>query len=63
MTPRYVVMSYDLPPHIVDEVMQLHPKVNKRKPLSVVASQVNISLNELTERVRAASETHHGPTK
>lgn len=63
MTPRYVVMSYDLPPRIIDEIMKLEPHIDKRKPLSDVASELNITLDELTAQVKAAAEKHHGETK
>ncbi|MBL1406017.1 MAG: hypothetical protein COC17_05680 [Hyphomicrobiales bacterium] len=58
MTPRYVVMSYDLPPRIVAEVMNLTPRVDKRKRLSQVATDLNITLEELTIRIRVAAEKH-----
>lgn len=58
MTPRYVVMSYDLPPRIVGEVMNLRPRVDKRRLLSQVADDLNITLEELTVRIRAAAKEH-----
>lgn len=58
MTPRYVGMSYDLPPHILDEVMELRPKVDKRKPLTQVTEDLDITLSELNERITAAQKAH-----
>lgn len=58
MTPRYVVMSYDLPPPIVDEVMGLRPKIDKRKPLTKVLEDLDITLEELQSRVNQAQIAH-----
>lgn len=58
MTPRYVGMSYDLPPQILDDVMQLRPKVDKRKPLTQVVQDLGISLSELNEKIIAAQKAH-----
>lgn len=56
MTPRYVSMSYDLPPRIVDDVMGLEPDNDKFKHLDQVAANLGISLSELQERVLQAQE-------
>lgn len=58
MTPRYVVMSYDLPPPIVDEVMGLRPKIDKRKPLTKVLEDLDITLEELQTRINDAQAAH-----
>lgn len=58
MTPRYVIMSYDLPPEMVGEIMDLQPKVDKRKPLSQVVEDLGITMSELNERVIAAQKAH-----
>lgn len=58
MTPRYVVMSYDLPPPIVDEVMGLRPKIDKRKPLTRVLEDLDITLEELQTRINEAQAAH-----
>lgn len=58
MTPRYVVMSYDLPPPIVDEVMGLRPKIDKRKPLTRVLEDLGITLEELQTRINEAQAAH-----
>ena len=58
MTPRYVVMSYDLPPPIVDEVMGLRPKIDKRKPLTKVLEDLGITLEELQTRINDAQAEH-----
>lgn len=58
MTPRYVVMSYDLPPPIVDEVMGIRPKIDKRKPLTKVLEDLGITLEELQTRINEAQAEH-----
>lgn len=58
MTPKYVVMSYDLPPPIIDEVMGLRPKIDKRKPLTKVIEDLDITLEELQNRINEAQAAH-----
>lgn len=58
MTPRYVVMSYELPPQVVDEIMDLRPKIDKRKPLKKVTEDLGITLDELQLLVDAAQKAH-----
>ncbi|WP_316859043.1 hypothetical protein [uncultured Cohaesibacter sp.] len=58
MTPKYVGMSYHLPPHIIREVMQLDEvrQEKKRVRLKDVTSQLGISLSELEARIREAKQ-------
>ena len=58
MTPRYVGMSWDLPPHVIDQVMELRPHIDKRKHLDEVVEDLGITLEELNERVAAIKEQH-----
>lgn len=58
MTPKYVVMSYDLPPKYVDDVMGLRPKIDKRKPLKDVLEDLDITIEELQIKVDAAQAEH-----
>lgn len=55
MTPRYVVMSYDLPRHIVADVLDLPPSGPGSLKLGTIANDMGLSLNELTIRVREAA--------
>lgn len=60
MTPKYVGMSYQLPPHVIDEVMEISEKgKGKRIKLAEVIVKLDISLEELESRVRQAAEKHH----
>ncbi len=58
MTPKYVVMSYDLPPQIVDDVMGLRPKIDKQKPLTKVLEDLDMTMDELQIKVDAAQAEH-----
>ena len=59
MTPRYVGMSWKLPPHILDEVMQIEEKgKGKRIKLDQVVARMGISLEELEARIRSAKQEH-----
>lgn len=57
MTPRYIVMSYDLPRPIVAEVLDLPPDGSRLK-MDTIAADLGLTLDELTERVRAAAELY-----
>lgn len=60
MTPKYVGMSYQLPPHVIDEVMEIGEKgEGKRIKLDEVIARLDISLQELEARVRQAAVEHH----
>ncbi|WP_114011363.1 hypothetical protein [Cohaesibacter intestini] len=54
MSPKYVGMSYQLPPEIIREVMQLDRFEGKRVTIKKVAEGLDISLEELERRVRNA---------
>ncbi|WP_319530733.1 hypothetical protein [uncultured Cohaesibacter sp.] len=54
MTPKYVGMSYRLPPEIIRQVMQLEAFEGRRVKLSDVVERMDITLPELEARVRAA---------
>lgn len=55
MTPRYVVMSYDLPRPVVLNLMNLTPATEPGKSMKDISAQMGVSLDELTQRVRAAA--------
>ncbi|PUB13596.1 hypothetical protein [Yoonia sediminilitoris] len=58
MTPRYIVMSYDLPPEVVAELLDLTPQQDRRVPMRDIAEKMGITLDELTEIVRAAAAAY-----
>lgn len=57
MSPKYVSMSYQLPPHVMREVMQLEAFEGKRVTVKDVAEGLGISLEELEARVRKAQQS------
>ncbi|PLW74902.1 hypothetical protein [Cohaesibacter celericrescens] len=58
MTPRYVSLSYAIPPEIVQDVMELEDMGRPRVKLDEVTAKLGISLAELQERVWAAKKSH-----
>lgn len=52
MTPQYVMKSYDLPKTIVDEVFEIDPEVPQKRKIRFIAQRLDLSLEELTERLR-----------
>lgn len=58
MTPRYVVMTYDLPRDVVAETLGLTDLSQRRWRLGRLAEEQGISMEDLTARVRAAAEAY-----
>ena len=63
MRPRYVAMSYDLPPQVLAEVLGIGPppKEKDREPLTMadIAEAQGVDLETLTERVRDGAAAFH----
>ncbi|WP_371171496.1 hypothetical protein [Aliiroseovarius sp. 2305UL8-7] len=57
MTPRYIVLTYDVPRPFVFEVLGLDIEADKGIRLGRVAEASGLSMEELTEQVRAAIDT------
>ena len=59
MTPRYVVLSYDLPRSVVAEILELGPPPEgRRRRMGDIAAEKGISLDELTMLVRSAATAY-----
>ncbi|MEO0484877.1 MAG: hypothetical protein AAF092_03065 [Pseudomonadota bacterium] len=58
MTPRYVVLTYDLPRPVVRDILELPPEGAGGIRLSFVAQELGLTLDELTTRVREAAEEY-----
>ncbi|MEP4431283.1 MAG: hypothetical protein ABJ349_03685 [Hyphomicrobiales bacterium] len=59
MTPRYVVLSYELPRSVVAEVLELTSEdEGKRRRLGKIAERMDLTLDELTQKVREAAQTY-----
>ena len=58
MTPRYVVMSYDLPRAEVAEILGLTTEDQRGMTMRDIAVLNDMSLDELTEKVRTMAETY-----
>ena len=57
MTPRYIVLTYDLPRPYVAEILKLTERDRGRR-LKRIAEDQGLTLDELTARVRAAAEEY-----
>lgn len=60
MTPRYLVHSYDLPPELVREVLDLEGEPRKRRTLAGIARESGLTLEEIERRIRRAAAAHYG---
>jgi hypothetical protein len=58
MTPRFIVMTYDLPKPIVFDFLGLHPGKDDNRPLWRVAEDLGLTMQELTARVRIRAEEY-----
>ena len=59
MTPRYVVLSYDIPRDVALEVLGLDQEATGRRlHMRDIAQLQQIDLAELTQRVRIAAENY-----
>lgn len=57
MTPRYVAHSYDLPPEVVREVLELEPSDGRRRTLAEIASTSGLTLEEMQRRIAEAARS------
>ncbi len=58
MTPRFVVLTYDLPRPFVFELLSLDPEEDAGLRLRRIAERDGITMDELTARVREAAEQY-----
>ncbi|MDX8347969.1 hypothetical protein SLH49_08220 [Cognatiyoonia sp. IB215446] len=58
MTPRYVVLTYDLPRPLVMELLELDPDDDRGIRLGRLAQERNISMDDLTTLVRDATAAY-----
>lgn len=58
MTPRYVVMSYDLPRQVVADVLALPEGGPQGRKMDEIAKDMDLTLDELTVLVRQAADAH-----
>lgn len=58
MTPRYVVMTYDLPREVVAETLGLTDLSQRRWRLGRLAEEQGVTMEDLTARVRDAAAAY-----
>lgn len=60
MTPGFVAHSYDLPPEVVREVLELDAGEGKRRTLAEVMETSDLTLEEIQQRIDAAVRAREG---
>ncbi len=60
MTLRYVARSWDLPPDLLAQTLELDPAPRQRLSLREIAAQKGMTLEELTRRIATAAQTLRG---
>ncbi len=64
MTPKYIVMSYDIPREIVADILGLDDNDRgKGLRLKEVAESQNLSLDQLTVKIRNVAQTYRESQK
>lgn len=63
MTPRYVVMTYDLPRPLVAELLGLTDPSQRGQSLRRIADDMGLTMEELTELVRAEAAIYREAEK
>lgn len=58
MTPKYIVLTYDLPRPLVADMLGLTSMDQRGTPMRDVATEMGVTLDELTDIVRAAAAAH-----
>lgn len=60
MTPRYVALSYDLPPGVVRDALELEPVDGERRTLEEIAESSSLTLEEIQRRIDEAVRSRKG---
>ena len=60
MTPGYVAHSYELPPEVVRDVLELDAGDGKRRTLAEIAESSDLTLEEIQRRIDAAARAYEG---
>lgn len=60
MTPRYVALSYDLPPGTVREALELEAVDGERRTLEEIVETSDLTLEEMQRRIDQAVRSHEG---
>lgn len=64
MTPRYIVLSYDLPHEFVVDTLGITEEERGTRPrMKDIAERMDITLDELTTKVREAAKTYRETEK
>jgi len=63
MTPRYVAHSYDLPPGVVLEILELETLDSEQRTLEEIAATSDLTLEAIQRRVNEATPSHEDGTQ
>jgi hypothetical protein len=58
MTPRFIVMTYDLPRPLVFDLLGIQQGEQRGQPLRDVAEDLGLTMDELTDLVRDAAQKY-----
>ena len=58
MTPRFVVLTYDLPRPLVAEILELEPAKGRGIRLGRIANERGLTMEDLTKQVRDAAAAY-----
>jgi hypothetical protein len=58
MSPRFIVLTYDLPRPLVFDILLLDENTGSGQRLKHVAEDLGLTLDELTTQVRAAAQDY-----
>lgn len=59
MTPRYVSMSYRVPPEYFKELLNINSIDGKKNTMKAIAKRKGIELSELEDIIREGAEDYH----
>lgn len=60
MTPRYVALSYDLPPEVVRDALRIEAVEGERRTLKAIAEGSELTIEAIQRRINAAAQSREG---
>ncbi|XOZ35027.1 hypothetical protein ACMDCT_07280 [Halomonadaceae bacterium KBTZ08] len=63
MTPRYVALSYDLPPEVVHDALRIEAVEGERRTLKQIAEGSELTIEAIQRRIDEAVQSHEGNSR